>query len=369
MRMFKILKTAFLLFCVAVGLISFPPANAQSDEVTVPDVTGLSVPAAAAVLNRNGIALGLQYEEQWTESLGQPANTIIAQSLAPNSITTRGTTLDITVLRSPNMLLIYRPRHITLINQADAPADLTGLVFNALDGNTPASFPASNWLSTLDGDGHCAQLWAEARTGPERPEECTGVQRWLSTINTSVHFWTDLNGVTRFNVVYNGVELTVCEAAVQGAGQKECAFFLPIGTAGGEATGHVFLAYTTDRLIVLNQSDDKWMPVDQTTIRNFNPNVLVRGAALTIGDATLFNNANPVADVTRLAPGQCLMFTNSSPNVESPPQPCDVIARLDVNPSLIFWAADFEVDSATDDQRHTCPAATANKLTICVMPR
>jgi hypothetical protein len=368
MQRFQILKIALLLACIVAGSIIHPLAVAQSDEVTVPDVTGLSVPAAAALLNQNGMALGLQTEEAWTESLGQPANTIISQSLAPGSTTTSGTALDITVLRSPNMLLVYGSQVITLINQANAPINLGSLVFNALDGNA-ASFPAANWQATLDGDGRCAQLWAERRTGPERPEACTGIQRWLSTVNTGVHFWTDLNGVTRFSVVYEGVERTVCEAAAPGQGQKQCTFFLPAGTSGGDTAGYVYLAYTTDRLIVLNPSGDKWMPLAETTIYNYNPNVSVRGASLIIGDPVLFNNPDTVADITRLAPSQCLMFTNSSPDVTSPPEACDVIARLDVNPSLIFWAADFEVGSATDGQRHTCPAATANKLTVCVMPR
>jgi hypothetical protein len=243
------------------------------------------------------------------------------------------------------------------------------LVFNALDGDTAASFPAANWMAALDGGGHCAQLWAEGRNGPEKPAECSGVQRWWSTVNPSAHFWTGSNGVTRFNVVYDGVERTVCEGAAQGQGQKQCTFFLPAGTAGGDTTGYVYLAYTTDRLIVHNQSGDKWMPLAQTFVYNYNPNVSVRGAHLILGDPTLYNNPATLADMTRLAPGQCLMFTNSSPEVTSPPETCDVIGRLDVHPQLIFWAADFEVGSATDGRRRTCPAATAGKMTICVMPR
>jgi hypothetical protein len=365
----QILKYVLLIGCALAAPVFHPSALAQGDLVTVPDVTGLNVPVAAALLNRNGMALGLQYDEPWVEGLGQPGNTIIAQSLSPGATAARGTALDVTVLRSPNKLLAYNPRVITLINQADASLDLRGLVFNALDGNTAASFPAANWMAALDGSGHCAQLWAEPRSGPERPAECAGVQRWLSTVNTSVHFWTGLNGVTRFNVVYDGVERAVCEGAARGQGQKQCAFFLPAGTAGGDATGYVYLAYTADRLIVLNQSGDRWMPLAQTTIYNYNPNASVRGAHLIIGDPELFNSPDIVADITRLAPGQCLMYTNRSPEVTSPPEACDVIARLDIDPKLIFWAADFEVGSATDGQRHSCPAATAGKMTICVMPR
>ncbi len=111
-------------------------ALAQGDQVIVPDVTGLNVPAAAALLNRSGMALGLQIEEPWTEGFIQPVDTIVTQSLAPGATVAPGTALDVNVLRSPNMLLVYKPRVITLINQADAALDLRGLVFNALDGNT-----------------------------------------------------------------------------------------------------------------------------------------------------------------------------------------------------------------------------------------
>jgi beta-lactam-binding protein with PASTA domain len=102
----RLLILVVLLYGILAGTVTQPPALAQDDQVTVPDVTGLSVPAAAALLNRNGMALGLQTEEPWNESLGQPGNTIIGQSLAPGSTAARGTALDVTVLRSPNMLLV-----------------------------------------------------------------------------------------------------------------------------------------------------------------------------------------------------------------------------------------------------------------------
>jgi hypothetical protein len=369
MKRLQIPYYASLLGCVLAGLVFHPLALAQGDQVTVPDVTGLSVPAAAALLNQNGMALGNQYGELWTVASSQPANTIGAQSLAPGSTVDWGTALDVTVLRSPNMLLIYDAESITLINQADVPVNLQGLTFNAEDGNTPATFPAANWMGTLDGSAQCAQLWAVPQKQPQRPAECVGIQRWLSTVNAGVHFWTGLNGVTRFNVVYDGVERAVCEGAAPGQGSKQCAFYLPIEAGAGDVTAYIYLAYVTDRLIVLNQSGDKWMPLAQTIIHNYNPNVSVPGAGVNVGDPALFHSPQIVADIRQLAPGQCLLFTNGSPDASSPPQPCNVVARLDINAQLIFWAAEFEVESVTDGQRHKCPAATADKMTICVVPR
>ncbi len=357
------------LVWLIVVLLAAPVVFAQDGQVTVPDITGLSVPQAAAVLNQNGIALGTQTSEPWSEDAGQPANTVLTQSVAPGVAVARGAAVNVGVLRAPNMLLVYDSESITLINQIDHPLDLRGLEFTAVDGNTPASFAATNWAGALDGGQRCVQLWAVRRTGPERPPECTGVQRWLSTVNANVHFWTGLNGVSQFRVVHDGVEYATCEAATAGAGRKQCAFYLPADAASGDNTPYVYFAYTTDQLLVLNQSSDQWMPLAQTTVYNYNPDVSVPGASLVIGDPALFPDAATVADITRLAPGQCLWFTNSSPEIAEPPQDCHAIARLDINPQLIFWAADFELESITDGRRHTCPAAAAGKLTVCVMPR
>jgi hypothetical protein len=89
-----------------------------------------------------------------------------------------------------------------------------------------------------------------------------------------------------------------------------------------------------------------------------------------VADRSLYRdeNVSPVADIRWLAPGQCLLFTNRSPSSEQPPLPCDVIARLDIRPTVIFWGADFGVGSS-DGQPRTCPAAVAGRLTLCVMPR
>jgi hypothetical protein len=193
------------------------------------------------------------------------------------------------------------------------------------------------------------------------------VDRWLSTTNAAVHFWTGTNGATRFNVVQGGIERAVCDAVAAGGGR--CAFYVPSDAASADVTAYVYLAYTTERLVVLNQSDDRWMPLSGIIIYNYNPNVSVQGAEVSLGDPVLFGNPATVGDITRLAPGQCLLYSNSNQDAAYPPQDCEVIARLDINPSLIFWAANFEISSATDGQRRTCLAAVEGKLTICIMPR
>lgn len=366
----RTLKMLAWLLALTWLLVLAPPAllAQEGGQTPVPDLTGLSVPAAAARLNEVGLALGQQTDEPWTEAAGQPANTILIQTVLPGQMAEAGSAVGVTVLRSPNVLLLYDADSITLVNQAGAALELGGLTFTALDGATAASFPATNWLSGLTA-GDCTQLWAVRRSGPSRPAECAGVARWLSTVNPASHFWTESNAVTRFSVSNGGVERAVCEAARRDAGQQRCAFFLPVSAAESDVAEYLYLAYTTDRLVILNQTEDQWMALGGTAFYNFNPNSMVPGAEIHPDDAGLYQVLNAAAAIDRLAPGQCLLFTNNDPAADAPPQPCTPIARLDINPDLIFWAADFELSGTTDNQRRSCPAAIPDQLTLCIMPR
>ena len=111
------------------------------------------------------------------------------------------------------------------------------------------------------------------------------------------------------------------------------------------------------------------MVLNGFTLYNFNV-PQQGGLALNVADPSLYGaNVNPVARLGQLAPGQCLFFTNTAPTSQQPPEDCDVIARFDMGASIIFWGAAFELDSASDGRRRSCPAATDGRLTICVMPR
>jgi len=331
--------------------------------VEVPDVTGMMVPVAAATLNRVGLALGREIGEPWTAESGMPQNTVMSQSVAGNTQVETGTLIDLTVLRSANALLLYDDNDLTLVNQTGGTLDLTGIVFQTLDGSQ-ASFAASVWGSALR-EGRCAQLWSVAPNGPKGLDECQFIEHWRTTTNRAEHFWTGSGGTTQFSLIQNGIERAVCPIANPG----RCEVYVPITGAGtGDVAGHVYIVYTQDRLAIINNTEDRWMPL--RGLRLLNNYVEPRGAAIVLSDETLYGaNLNPAADLQRLAPGQCILFTNSSPDAQTPPQPCDVIAQLNVGPSVIFWAADFPVDGATDDLDHDCPAATPAGMTLCVMPR
>ncbi|MAS37140.1 MAG: hypothetical protein CL610_24280 [Anaerolineaceae bacterium] len=354
--------TKIRLMIILLGLALVAHVATAQESVVMPDLTGMTVPVAAATLNRAGIGIGQETGERWTEESGLPRNTIGAQSVEPGTPVAPGSTVDLTVLRSPNVQVIYDDNDLTLVNETGGPIQLAGIMFRALDGNQ-ASFAASRWGDRLRRD-RCTQIWSLNRNGPKGLDECDYIEHWLTTTNGGEHFWTGAGGTSQFAILQNGIERAVCPVANPG----RCEFYLPGGGSGGDATEHIYFAYTPDRLAVINNTEDRWMPLSGLRVlNNFAP---TRGAEVEIANPSLFGgNLNPVANVQQLAPGQCIFFTNSAEGVDTPPQPCDVIARLDVGPSVIFWGADFPVESVTDDQPHTCPVATPGQLTLCIMPR
>lgn len=356
------------LLCLAL-LLTTQVAFLQEAAITVPNLVGMNVPQAAATLNRSGLAMGGQINAGWTAESGLLQNTIGAQSYPADQPVPPGTPIDVTVLRSPNVALIYDENDLTILNNTNATLDFNGLLFGVAEGAAPAAFAATRWTGALPAGG-CAQLWSVLRSAPKDVEGCARINNWLTSVNnTAEHFWTALNGVVTFSVVYNGFQNATCPAAPAGAQPMRCDVYLPVGAAV-EVTPYVYFAYTPERLIVFNRSPDKWMPLDATPVINLNPNVTVPEPQINLSDPTVVSRINPVANLALLAPNQCLLFTNNTalelPNL---PEQCDIIGQGNLDPNLIFWSASFDIVSVTDGRRRTCAAATAGRLTICVMPR
>ncbi|MFN8371399.1 MAG: PASTA domain-containing protein [Anaerolineae bacterium] len=351
------LKKSILLLV----LVFFPQwVWGQEAVTTVPDLTGLSVPAAAALLNQHDLLLGVQQNIPWTAESGLPENSISAQSAAPGESVARGTAVDVTVLRSDNMTLIYDDNDITLINRSGGTLDLNGVVFSTLESSTAASFNAARWGSLLSAEG-CGQLWSVGRTSPKDIEGCTSMN-WLTTNNTGEHFWTVLNGVVSFSVTQNGVARAQCPAAQAGTEPITCDFFLDAASVG-ETIPYIYMAYTPTQFIVLNNSTDKWLPLLNITLANAS------GFSSPLGLATGWTVASEFARPDLLAPGQCLLVVGAGVPLE-PPQPCTpILTYAYPTAGNYFWAQDFTVDGVTDDQTHTCAAAVEGRLTLCLMPR
>lgn len=348
-----------VLICAITILLS-QIALAQ-DSAIVPDVTGMTMPIAVATLNRAEIAIGQEIGEPWSLESGLIRNAVAIQSLPPGTAVAPGTRIDLTVARSANTILMYDDNDLTLVNHTGGIIDLTGIFFQALDGNQ-ASFAASRWGRELR-ENRCGQVWSVGRSGPKGLDDCDYIEHWLTTNNSAEFFWTGAGGTTQFSLTQNGIERAVCQVANPG----RCDFYLPASLGAGDVTEHVYIAYTPDRLAIINNSEDKWMPLAGLELRNNF--VEPKGASIVPTNPGLYNNLNPAANLNRLAPGQCIFFTNSSPDAQTPPQPCDVVAQLDVGPSVIFWGAEFPVDSVTDSQSHSCPVAIPGRLILCILPR
>jgi hypothetical protein len=339
---------------------------AQGGQVTVPDVTGLALPQAAALLNGSGLALGAETSIPWTAESGLAQHAVSTQAPLPGATVAYGSAVDLTILRTANVDLLYDDNDLTLINRTGQVINLAGVAFSVVEGSAPGYFSATRWSDILRVN-QCTQVWSVGRNGFKPLPECEYIQNWLYTGNQGEHFWTAANGVTRFAVLQDGVERAACQAASVPESPLTCSFYLAVDSTAGDATPYVYFAYTPDRLIVHNPSADRWMPLGGITITNQAPPVA--GSAFAFGDPAVFGNPEVIGRINVLAPGQCLLYTNSAPGTDTPPEDCAVVARLDLDPGVNFWAQAFDVNSVSDDLPHACPAATADHLTVCIMPR
>lgn len=365
------MKLLFIFLCLITISIFTPITYSQQNTVIVPDLSGLNSPQAASLLNSLGLQLGDEQITIWSQASGVPPNIISAQSVPPNTPVEFGATIDIGILRAPNMTLTYDDNDLTMINLTTNIVDVSGLRFASSEGNS-TSFPATRWSTSLRSQ-QCMQVWTIPRNGPKGLEECRLIQNFIAYTTPDEHFWTQTNGVQNFVILENGVERANCPAASNGSQNNplQCGFYIDGANSANIVTPYLYFAYTTDAIVIINQSNDKWMPTDRTEIFNFNPGVGEGGVAFIFGDRVLFENVEMIiGDITQLAPGQCIMLTANHPDgMDTPPQPCNIIAQRDLSPQIAFWLAEFEIDSATDNQRRKCPKATQGVPTLCIIPQ
>jgi hypothetical protein len=361
-------KCWFLMLTVVCCLVFAAGAHMQETPTGVPDLIGMNIAQATAALNRIGMKLGNQLSEPWTELAGIPPNTISAQAIPVGEAPVAGGSVDVLLVRTPNVRLVYDENDLTLINNTGSELNFNGLAFGVAEGATPAAFAATRWRGSLPAGG-CAQMWSVLRSIPKDVEGCERIGVWLTTNNSAEHFWTGLNSVSRFKVVQAGVERATCPAAPAGSAPMNCDVFLPADLTG-DITSYLYFAYTPDRLIIYNQSEAQFMPLSGARLVNRNPNLRPPNQEINLGDTGFYTLLNPVANLGQLAPGQCILFTNSSaiPATETP-EPCDVIGRFDIDPNLIFWATSFDLISPTSGDSSTCNAPSAAQVTVCLAPR
>jgi hypothetical protein len=328
-------------------LLSIGRTHAQT---AVPALIGLSVPEAAAQLNRAGLRLGEVGWVDWSENTQTLPNTVESQSIAAGETVEPGAAVEITVWRAEKAVVIFDDNDITLINPNSVELSLRRVWFRSLDGEQLTEFDATEWANRLR-PNECLQLWSVERVAGKEVEGCPGTTRWISRTVPGAHFWTGANGTTEFEVVQDRVQRGVCEID---AGR--CEFYLaPSTTRGGispDVSEYVYLRYTTDWLQLYNRAADRWLPAADLKI-----------GSIDVGWVEQYTIRMEVASPVLLAPGQCLIWSNDS---SAQGEACDVVAAATTE---VFWTAPFNVESAVNGMARACPAAEAGAVTVCLLPR
>lgn len=328
-------------------------AAAQDADLQVPDLSGLTVPEAAAALSRVGLRLGSEAVIATDPASGDSENTIIDQSPPAGEIAEPGTAVSITVARPINAYVVYDDNDLTLVNATAGLLDLNSIAF-AGDGSAPTEFNPSAWASQLD-QGRCGQIWSVARLSSKDIAGCSTII-WMTAANSTQHFWTHTSGTEQFSVIQNGAVRATCPAAQAGTQDAplRCDIVFDM-VYQDENVSYIYIAYTVDRLILHNQTVDRWMALDDTVLRDS------RGHDI---DISALNPFSGDAGPARLAPGECILFADGL-DVQ-PPEPCYVIGNE--IPDEVFWLMPFRV-IGRDDYPRTCEAAEEGSLMICVMLR
>lgn len=338
-------------------LIAYSSGFAQTELSPVPDVTGMTLPEAAATLNRLGFTLGEAVDVPYDSAGDDRTNKVARQMPDAGRDAEPGTPVNVAVLRTANATLIYDDNDLTLINVSAGELDLSRIEFVSVLPDHSASFSAAGWGTALE-EGDCGQIWSIGRVASKAIAGCAAI-KWLTTANTSRHFWTATSGVIEFEVQQDGVLRATCSSA--GANSQDAPLRCDLVLAAEylrEQTGYIYLAYTVDSLVIHNQTTDRWMDVSPIMIH-------MGGAVVAAPDDGSFA-VKAASQFPLLAPGQCLFISHSDDLAA--PEPCDAIGHQIVEAANAFWRSPFQV-SGRDSIPRACDAAQEGTLTICVVPR
>lgn len=332
---------------------------------TVPDLSGLSVPQAAAQLNQIGLLLGEQSEQTTPDNAEQLPNTVIGQSLEAGTTASEGDTVNIVVFREHNTTILFDDNDITLINSGDAgniwPHTLE---FIAVDGET--ALPGTIWEFS-EGyllPGRCVQFWTVSRTSGEVRPPCQSLLRFEVENDRQYQVWTGTDGATQFAIVQDGIQRGTCET-YSGFGLDQCELYVSPGRIPQDSIEYIYLQYTEDYLLVVNRSSDRWVPTTR----------LQTNTGFTLGDRENFSNiSETIGNVELLAPGQCLLFTRSGATVDATLLSCNIIAQATLDADAVFWSRPFQFirHQPTGEDPITprdCPAVLPDETMVCILPR
>lgn len=352
------MRTPIWIFFLILNLCSGNYlAVAQADNSNVPDLTGLNIPQAAAALRLANLALG---EMRWEFSPVQNANAIIGQEPAAGTVFQAGGSVDVVVAQTPNIRLMYDDNDLTLINMSGGAIDLTGLLLaRESDGR---ALPGARWpLELLAGDG-CLQVWSVGRSVSKPVEGCRDITAWFSSSASEIHVWTPLAEQATFSLSIAGELVADCLTAVPADSDnpRVCEGYIT-PSPDPLIARYLYFSYTPGVLVVKNPSPDLWMPLDVTLVGG--------GESVDLGAAALYDSVLPVVldgdgrRVLPLAPGECVVLFTDDPVLL--PEACGLVIAEAT--SADFWSDGFRLGG--EGVVRTCPAASDERLTVCVLQR
>lgn len=334
-----------------ICLIGVMPLVAQSatpepTAIVLPDVTGLSVPAAAARLNQAGYRLGALTLADWTAAVSATPNTIRDQTPNAGTALPLGEAVNLTVWRAEKTIFIFDDNDFTLQNTSNETMSLNRISFTTPSG---ASFEAREWSAILR-PRQCVQLWSVRTNAHKDVEGCQFIQNWLFRLSSNQHFWTGSN--TEFTVIQDNMVRGQCVIA-----EFRCEVYLSLSEIPTDSAEYLYFAYTRDAWVIYNRAPDRFLPM---------PAVIVAGSPFARRNITPLST---VADLNLLAPGQCIAFWREG-GARQTPIACDLVGEVTVDAANAFWNAPYEVSNRLDGQNRTCPSAiSATETTLCLVPR
>lgn len=193
-----------VLAAMFVLLKIFTPA--PTDQVSVPDLAGLTVPQAVKLLENTGLVVGDQLPQA---SNDHPKDTIINQSPSRNALVAKGSSVDIVVSTGPGQVAVPSLADLATVEEAQAALAQAGLSL-----------------------GQVQQEDAEAAPGTVlRSDPVAGT---MVDPGTSVSIWISSGNLTVPNVV--GLPETEAQATLANAGLNVGTPVLEVDTTVAEGT-------------------------------------------------------------------------------------------------------------------------------------
>lgn len=232
----------FLLVFITVAVISVLSDDGNSAENTTTPNSGIAETTATSEPSQTPEQSSSQTETSMPQPIVEKATTPATETPSPPTQTPVPTNISITptptTSPSPTATILYPDGRLIqllyddysfyILNLDDNPIDIASIGFEGLNQSGQSAgfqFSGTSWASfhdTLDSE-RCNRI--ETRQAPIylRPGQCDFYNATVTPIlSDPLVFWSSLNGITSFRVLWDDSEIGRCEV-----GGRICEVFLP----------------------------------------------------------------------------------------------------------------------------------------------